>query len=186
MLRGVIAAGLLMGLVVLGTAPAGDASAERPEQRGDGGPVMYYYSILPADCHMVTRDQAALDWHAYGDAFYISSYHNDTITVQVPVHLPHNAVVKSFSVFVTDNDSISGHTISCTLARLKFSDGTLGIMAYNGTSTLASLQNRRYLIDKSIDSGTVNNYTYGYFIYIHFAAGAANLIFHSARISYTL
>jgi hypothetical protein len=104
----------------------------------------------------------------------------------VPVHLPHNAVVKSFAVYVTDNGSGVDHTMSCTLARRKLSDGTLGIMAYNGTSTLASSSNRRYIIDTSIDLATISNSAYGYYIYIRFEQGSPNLKFHSARIGYTL
>jgi hypothetical protein len=186
MLRRIMAVGLLMGLAVLGAAPAGDDSAGRPEQQGDGRPTTYYYSILPLECQIQNKQFESLEWYCTADAFYFSSYYNETITIYVPVHLPHNAVVKSFAVYVTDNGSGVDHTMSCTLARRKLSDGTLGTMAYNGTSTLASSPNRRYLVDTSIDLATISNYTYGYYIYIRFEQGSPNLKFHSAKISYTL
>ncbi len=170
-------AALLPGLV---SASAASGNA------GDGVPVTSYYSVLPVDCHITSKDFSTLIWYLSADAFYFASAYPETIWVDVPLHLPQGAAVKSFSVFATDNGAGADETMSFTLQRRKLSTGTYDSMAYVSTTGLAPSADRRILTDGSITFGKVDNNVYGYYILIRFEQGSSNIKFNGAKIKYTI
>lgn len=174
--------------LILTALPSADpAISAAPDGRdGNGAPVTSYYSVLPVDCHITSKDFSALIWYLSADAFYFASAYPETIWVDVPLHLPHGALVKSFSVYATDNGAGADETMSFTLQRRKLSDGTSGSMAYVSTSALAPSPDRRVLTDGSINFGKVDNNAYGYYILIRFEQGSSKIKFNGAKIKYTI
>jgi hypothetical protein len=178
-------AGISAILIVVCLAIVPQGRSLTAQDRPRDGAVTSYLSVSPNQCQLTDKNTSTLTWYSETDEFYFSTGYPDSIWVNAPLSLPHNAAIKSFTIYCTDNGSGDDEEIYFYLQRHKMSDGTTQTMASNSTAGLASSAARKVLTDGSIDYATVDNNVYSYSIVIRFRLGHANLKFNGAKIKFT-
>ncbi|MBN2206155.1 MAG: hypothetical protein JW742_02015 [Candidatus Aminicenantes bacterium] len=172
---------LLAALLLVGPAVSVGVSAADPA--GDRAATTIL-SISPVECQLTSKDQSTLTWFREQGAFYWTTGFPDSLWVNIPLQIPHKAVVKGLTVYCTINGNGPDDEIEFYLSRQKMISGASQKMATITTTILTPSPSRRALADDTIDYATVDNNVYSYALVLRFRSGSDKLKFHGAKIRY--
>ncbi|MBN2206214.1 MAG: hypothetical protein JW742_02315 [Candidatus Aminicenantes bacterium] len=165
----------VLSLALLGGAPSGSAQT-----------TVKVLSIPPSALQPAGFRNNALPWVMTADAFYFANNLSAPVDgyAYAPLSLPHQARIKSLTVYYIDNACGKEQELVVALTRHDMATGKIQAMAKATTAGVDCRPERRTVEDLTIGNAVVDNDRYSYALTVLFADGIDRLRFLGAKIRY--